>query len=224
MEHDLDVIFEDNHLLVLNKPALLPTMGVTPGETSLVTIAKDYLKQKYRKPGNVYLGVVSRLDSFVSGVIVFARTSKAAARLNHQFSTGATEKKYLAIVPGANCPVRAELVNWVVKDDESRRMTVVNSECDGAKLARLKYQCIGESSDFCLLEVELLTGRKHQIRVQLSAANRPVVGDRKYGSRIPFQKGIALHSRELTIEHPTLKKTLVFQSDPPPWFQVKQFK
>ena len=122
MPEPLQVIYEDNHLLVVNKPALLATMGVSTGETSLVSLAKAYLKQKYQKPGNVYLGVVSRLDSFVSGVTVLARTSKAAARLNEQFRNATVEKIYWAIVPNSLPSERGILKNWLVKDDRQRRL------------------------------------------------------------------------------------------------------
>ena len=127
MVHEIDVLFEDNHLLVINKAALIPTMGVKPGQTSLVQLVKEYIKHKYQKPGNVYLGVVSRLDAFVTGVIVFARTSKAAARLSEQFRNKTAVKTYWAIVPAKTVlDQRHELVNWLAKDEPNHRMMCVS--------------------------------------------------------------------------------------------------
>ncbi len=221
---ELDIIFEDNHLLVVNKPALLPTMGAERGRTSLLDLAKEHIGSKYGKPGNVYLGVVSRLDAFVSGVIVLARTSKAAARLNQQFANSWTEKKYIAIVPAERCQASADLEHWLLKDEANHRMMTVNRQQMGAKNAQLRYLRMGQFENLNLIEVNLLTGRKHQIRVQLAASGLPIAGDRKYGSRIPFQPGIALHSRSLTIEHPTLKTKMTFTSRPPDYWKLDRFR
>lgn len=220
----LDIIFEDNHLLVVNKPALLPTMGVERGRPSLLDLARKHIATKYGKPGNVYLGVVSRLDAFVSGVIVLARTSKAAARLSSQFANSRPDKKYLAIVPADRCQPSADLEHWLLKDEANHRMMTVNRQQSGAKNARLSYQRIGEFENVSLLQVSLLTGRKHQIRVQLAASGLPIAGDRKYGSRIPFQPGIALHCRSLIIEHPTLKTDMIFTSQPPAYWNLERFR
>lgn len=223
----LNVLFEDNHLLVINKPPLLPTMGVREGDNSLINQARHYIKQKHNKSGNVYLGVVSRLDSFVSGVIVFARTSKAAGRLSEQFRRRSVEKKYWAIVPD-KLPAVGRLEDWLAKDESHHRMVVVKSDAADAKIARLQYNTLGTSQlkngrRFRLIEIELETGRKHQIRVQLENAGCPIVGDRKYGSKEPFKRGIALHSRNLVIEHPTLKVIQSFQAETPPWWNIDQF-
>ena len=218
----LEVVYEDNHLLIVNKPAMLPTMGVAEGENSLVTLAKQYLKQKYQKPGNVYLGVVSRLDSWVSGVIVLARTSKSAARLNAQFAKSSVKKVYWAIVAG-EAPQNGELENWVLKNDSRRRMFCVDRNQTGAKQARLRFECIESRSDCSLVEIELLTGRKHQIRVQMAEAGMSILGDRKYGSTKPFTKGIALHSRCLELTHPTQKTELRFDVPPPSYWDLHQF-
>ena len=219
----LDVIYEDNHLLVVNKPARLPTMGTKQGDPSLIDAAKNYLKRKYDKPGNVYLGVVSRLDAFVSGVIVLARTSKAASRLNEQFAGGTVNKVYWAMVPD-DCPDSAQLEDWLVKDEDRHRMIPIEDrQQPGAKRAVLHFRRIGRSGNLSLLEINLLTGRKHQIRVQLSSRGYPVVGDRKYGSPISFKRGIALHSRSLTIQHPTRKQEMTFECVPPGYWQVERF-
>lgn len=227
MNFKLDVLFEDNHLLVVNKPAVLATMGVAEGEPSLLNLGKAYLKKKYAKPGNVFLGVVSRLDSFVTGAIVFARTSKAAARLTSQFQAGTVEKRYLAIVSGRTPRQQGRLENWLVKDDRRRRMVVTQESTAGAKRAELEYQWIAKRSEGSvtqyLLEVELLTGRKHQIRVQLSNWGMPIVGDRKYDSEVPFGNGIALHAQHLSFDHPTTKSRITISSDPPKYWNIQRF-
>ncbi len=214
----LPVLYEDNHLLVVNKPAGLPTQGVVEGVASVVTAAKAYLKQKYKKPGNVYLGVVSRLDSSVSGVLVLARTSKAAARLNEQFRERTARKLYWAIVESPPDPASGELIDWLKKDEKKQRMIVVPRHTIGAQRAKLTYKVLKSKTGACLVEVQLETGRKHQIRLQLAEAGCPILGDRKYGSRIAFPGGIALHAHELTIEHPTTKQALCFEAPPPEAF------
>ena len=219
----LHVLYEDNHLLVVNKPTGIATMGTAASTTSMVMLAKQYLKQQYKKPGNVYLGVVSRLDSLVSGVLVFARTSKAAARLSEQFRERETKKLYWAVVAGVPEPKKGELVHWISKDESQQRMVIRSKKTADAQEARLKYQTLREFTDGTLVEVELLTGRKHQIRVQLAAAGHPILGDRKYGSDATFPAGIALHARILTIEHPTLKEPMTFNAGlPKAWEKWKK--
>ena len=211
----LDVLFEDNHLLVINKPVGLPTQGVVEGATSVVTAAKDYLKQKYQKPGNVYLGVVSRLDAAVSGVLVLARTSKAAARLNEQFRERTAKKTYWAVVERPPDPPAGELIDWLKKDDKLQRMAVVSRHTIGALKARLTYRTLNKQPQGCLIEVQLETGRKHQIRVQLAHLGCPILGDRKYGSRRKLPAGIALHAHTLEITHPVSKEVLRLVAPPP---------
>ena len=186
----LKVIYEDNHLLVIDKPAPLATMGAEAGQPSLAEMAKDYLRVKYNKPGNVYVGVVSRLDAFVTGVIVLARTSKAAARLTDQFRRRTVEKTYWAIVADPLPDQAGTLEHHVFKNDARHRMEVAGRRDQlppDAKLARLKYQVIASDQQRSLVEVKLETGRKHQIRVQLESIGCPVVGDRKYGSESSVQ-------------------------------------
>lgn len=209
------VLYEDNHLLVVSKPAGLPTMGTPDGVPTLLTLAKEYVKQRYQKPGNVYLGVMSRLDAPVTGVVLLARTSKAAARLTEQFRTHTVEKRYWAIVEGVFDSPEGDLVDWLSHDDRHRRMHIVGATHPGAKEARLSYQRKGLIKGNSWLEVELETGRKHQIRLQLSHHGHPIVGDRKYGSREPFSAGIALHSRRLVISHPTTGSCLEFEAPLP---------
>jgi len=211
----LEVLFEDNHLLVINKPVGLPTQGVVEGAASVVTAAKAYLKQKYQKPGNVYLGVVSRLDASVSGVLVLARTSKAAARLNEQFRERTVKKTYWAVVEHPPDPPAGELTDWLKKDEKSQQMTVVTRHTIGAQKAKLKYRTLNKQPLGCLIEVELETGRKHQIRVQLAHLGCPILGDRKYGSRRKLLAGIALHAHLLEITHPVGNEALRFVAPVP---------
>jgi 23S rRNA pseudouridine1911/1915/1917 synthase len=215
----LEIIYEDNHLLVVNKPPGLATQGVIEGVPSVITLAKEYLKRKYKKPGNVYLGIVSRLDSTVSGLLVLARTSKAADRLTKQFQSGAVEKIYWALVDSAHGgpqPPSGELSHWLLKNDRQRRMEVVPPRTRSAQHARLSYRTLGKEKLGTLIEVRLLTGRKHQIRLQLSAIDCPVLGDRKYGSRRPFAENtIALHCVRLALDHPTSQERKEFACPPP---------
>lgn len=233
-----EIIFEDNHLLVINKRAGLATMGVAAGEPSLFVLAKDYLREKYNKPGNVYLGIVSRLDSRVSGVIVTAKTSKAAARLTKQFKDRKTQKTYLAIVASNSgsrtISATGRLTDMMYKDEAAMRMrcaskaTTAKSKstiaATNAKEARLSWTHIATDNGQHLLEIELHTGRKHQIRCQLAHAGFPICGDRKYGSNVSFRgAGIALHSKTLEITHPTLKIVQQFQAPVPEHWKMARY-
>lgn len=217
----LDILYEDNHLLVINKPAGLVSQGATADEPSAVKLAKEYLKHKYKKPGNVYIGVVSRLDAAVSGVLVLARTSKAAARLSEQFRERTTRKIYWAVVDKPPKQNEATLTDWLKKDEKTQKMVVAAPHSIGAQKARLSYRVLKRLPAGALLEIELETGRKHQIRVQLANHGCPILGDRKYGSRRPFASGIALHARSLEIAHPVKKETLSFTAlVPDAWIGV----
>ncbi|HEX4414111.1 MAG TPA: RluA family pseudouridine synthase [Lacipirellulaceae bacterium] len=216
----LDVLYEDNHLLVVNKPALLPTMGVAEDRSSLLAVAKQYVRRKYNKPGNVYLGIVSRLDAPVTGVVLIARTSKAAGRLAEQFRDRQVEKTYWALVEGRAAVEDQKLVDYMRKDERHRRMHIAAKDAPGAQLAELSFRSlvtprVSPKSAVSLIEVTPLTGRKHQIRVQLSQAGLPIVGDRKYGGSVQFSPGIALHSRRLVVDHPVSKMQIVFETPPP---------
>ena len=212
----LNVLFEDNHLLVVNKPAMLPTMGVADSEPSLLKVAKEYIRIKYAKPGNVYLGIVSRLDTPVTGVVMMARTSKAAARLSAAFRDRAVEKVYWAVVEGVPAPPQTTLEHHLRKDERHRKVHVTHAAVPDAQLARLSYEVLKSSKGYSLLEITLETGRKHQIRVQLSKHGHPIMGDRKYGSGIAFARGIALHARRLVVEHPVLRERMEFVAPVPP--------
>ncbi len=208
----LDVLYEDNHLLVVNKPPGIATMGGSSEEDSMVTLAKEYLKWKYDKPGNVYLGVVSRLDRPVTGVLVFARTSKSAGRLTTQFSQRGVEKTYWALasrLPEEDCEA-GRLEDWLTKSESQRKIIVARSQRPPAQPASLSYRLLDRFPRAVLLEIDLETGRKHQIRVQLGSRDAAVLGDERYGSVASFPQGIALHARRLRLVHPTRKEPLTF--------------
>ena len=225
-----NVLYEDNHLLVLNKQAGIATMGVSADEVSLFTLARQYVKVKYNKPGEVYLGVVSRLDLPVSGVVIFARTSKAASRLNEQFKNHSVQKIYRALVEGALRPKEAELTDYICENKESRQLWIPSQLTEAAKSrfspkeARLRYRVLDYFSSTTLVEVELLTGRKHQIRLQLAHKGVPIIGDGKYGAKPIEQSGICLHAYKLAITHPTTRESIEFIAPPPNWkrWEIKQ--
>lgn len=215
MPNPLSILYEDNHLLVINKPAGLPTMGVTEDRPSVLSVAKDYIKTRYDKPGNVYLGVVSRLDAPVTGVLVIARTSKAAKRLNEQFHARSVEKTYWALAEGKITPPDGLYVDWMTEDKRHRRMWVVGPTIPDAKEARLTYHTLSSIKKGTHLEIHLETGRKHQIRLQLAERGHPILGDRKYGSVRPWPEGIALHARRLAFDHPVLHERITIEAPVP---------
>ena len=202
----MNVLYEDNHIIALVKPPELATMGLPDGEETLFTQTKTYLKKKYAKPGEVYLGVVSRLDVPVSGIVLFARTSKAAARLNDQFRDHTVEKIYAALVEGAIIPAEAECTDRLCEDKQHRKVMLTQSS-DG-KESKLYYRKLRQVNRCSLIEIRLETGRKHQIRVQLAARGFPIRGDIKYGAKMSFSNGIALHAWKLTFSHPTTKERI----------------
>ncbi len=215
----LKVLYEDNHLLVVDKPAEIPTMGAAGEGLTVLDMAKQYVRRRYNKPGNVYLGVVSRLDSLVTGVLVFARTSKAAARLSAQFRDGVVEKTYQAIVERAPRPARGVCENYLRKDERRRKVLVHATAVAGARLAKLSYQTLHVlSTGQAFVEVDLETGRKHQIRVQLAHCGWPILGDSKYGAVSPFPCGIALHAAKLALMHPVTKELCSWTAPPPKYW------
>jgi 23S rRNA pseudouridine1911/1915/1917 synthase len=216
----LDVLYEDNHLLVINKPPAIATMGVAPGRPSVLVEAKRWIAQKHNKPGNVYLGVVSRLDAPVTGVLLMARTSKAAARLTAALRAREMTKIYHAVCPTGDYPPEATLEHYLRKDERHRKVHVTHAKAPGAQVARLSYRTLGSDGKLNLLEVQLETGRKHQIRVQLAKAVTPIVGDRKYGSDRELSVGIALHARRLELAHPVGSRPMQFEAPlPASWYQ-----
>jgi 23S rRNA pseudouridine1911/1915/1917 synthase len=209
------VLYEDNHLLALNKPAGLPAAHFDGQTGTADQWAKDYLRAKYQKPGNVFLGVVHRLDRPTSGVLLFARTSKAAARLSEQFREGTAEKVYLAVTTGCHWPDAGELRDWLLHDDAARRVWVVPADTPGAKPAKTAFTVLRRGAGRTLLEVRPKTGRKHQLRVQLASRGGPIIGDAKYGSPVPLGEAIALHAKSLTVTHPTRGEPLTLATELP---------
>lgn len=210
----LHVLYEDNHCLVVDKPAGLLTMGDHTGEATLVDAARDYLRRKYNKPGNVFVGVVHRLDRPVSGVVLLARTSKAASRLSEQFRVRSIEKTYLALVEGAVAPAQGRLEDRLAKDRVRNVVSVVSGGDDGQDCV-LSYRRIQKFGRYTLLHVHPETGRSHQIRVQLAARGWPIVGDRKYGAKAVTDGFIGLHAESLTFTHPVSKEPVTIVSSRP---------
>lgn len=206
----LPILYEDNHLLVINKPAGLPTMGVSEDLPSAWRLACGYIKQKYEKPGKVYLGVVSRLDTVTSGVLVFARTSKSADRLSSQIRQHLMQKTYWAVPETPLPQASGEMRDWVFKDDAAHRMRVTHAKHPDAQAAELHFHKLTQLRNTALYEVQLKTGRKHQIRLQFSSRQAPLWGDAKYGGENTFASGIALHARSLTFKHPVKDEQLTF--------------
>lgn len=198
----LEVLYEDNHCLAVVKPAGVPSTHFQGKHETLDRAVKAYLKEKYQKPGNVFLGIVHRLDRLTSGVLLFARTSKAAARFSEQFREGTVEKTYWAIVEGELEQPAGSLDDWLLKNKDTERVDVVAAQLPGAKQALLHYIRKGRYGGLTWLEIRPQTGRTHQLRVQLAHHGYPIYGDSKYGSVRTFPNAIALHARSLTFLHP----------------------
>jgi len=212
----LPVLYEDNHLLVINKPAGVLVQGDVTGDKPLVDIAKDYIGKKYNKPGDVFLGVVHRLDRPVSGVVVFARTSKALERMNELFRNRDTQKTYWALVTTKPPKQEGTLVHWLVKDEKKNKTTAYSRENASGLRSELNYKVIDNKRGLYLIEVNPITGRPHQIRVQLASMGCPIVGDVKYGSEISSPDGsIGLHARQLSFIHPVKKEPLIILAQLP---------
>jgi len=215
---ELEILYEDNHCLAVYKPAGALSTHYQGGEETLDRLVKRYLKEKYKKPGNVFLGVVHRLDKPVSGVLLFARTSKAAARLAQQFREGTIEKIYWAVVEGNIARAAGSLEDWLRKDSDRGRVDVVEPRTQGARQALLHYQVRAQHQDLSWVEIRPQTGRTHQLRVQLAHHGHPIFGDAKYGSIHTFDRAIALHARSLTFLHPVRYEPLTLTAEVPrPW-------
>jgi 23S rRNA pseudouridine1911/1915/1917 synthase len=211
----LDILYEDNHCIAVAKRSGCVSTHYDGKEETLDRAVKEYLKEKYQKPGNVFLGIVHRLDRPVSGVLLFARTSKGASRLARQFREGTVEKTYWAVVDGEVGPTAGTLEDWLRKDKDARRVEIVEPREKGARQALLHYQRKAVHGGLTLLELRPQTGRTHQLRVQLAHHGQPIYGDAKYGSLHTFQRAIALHARSLTILHPIRYEPLTVTAEVP---------
>ena len=203
------VVYEDNHIIVVNKTSSEIVQGDKTGDTPLSEMVKQYLKEKYNKPGNVFIGVTHRLDRPVSGLVVFAKTSKALPRLNEMFRNGEVKKTYWAIVKECPKETEVELVHYLVRNEKQSKSYAYDKEVKNSKKAVLHYKLIGHSQNYYLLEVDLKTGRHHQIRCQLAKMGCPIKGDLKYGSPRSNPDGsICLHARTVQFVHPVSKEMI----------------
>jgi 23S rRNA pseudouridine1911/1915/1917 synthase len=214
-EPAFEILYEDNHCLAVVKPSGVLSTHYEGREETLDRGVKAYLKEKYHKPGNVFVGIVHRLDRPVSGVLLFARTSKAAARLAQQFREGTIEKIYWAIVEGEVAQTAGTLEDWLCKDKARGRVEVVEPDDNGARQALLHYHRRAVHGGLTWLEVRPRTGRTHQLRVQLAHHGHPIYGDAKYGAIRTFGRGIGLHARALTFLHPIRYEPITLMADIP---------
>lgn len=219
------ILFEDNHLLIVNKLPSEIVQGDKTGDVCLLDDVKSYIKETYNKPGNVYAGLVHRIDRPVSGAVIFAKTSKALSRMTIKIKEREFSKTYLAVVKNRPPKDADELSDYMIKNESQNKSYIVNSSTKGAKLAQLRYRVIGSSDSYYLLEVELITGRHHQIRAQLANMGCPIKGDLKYGfPRSNPDASISLHAYKLNFEHPTLRTMIEVKAPKPsgmPWDAFK---
>ena len=209
----MQVVYEDNHIIIVSKLSGEIVQGDKTGDKPLSETVKEYIKTKYAKPGNVFLGVTHRLDRPVSGLVVFARTSKSLARLNEMFRTGDVHKTYWAITK--NCPQQTEgtLTDWLVRNEKQNKSYAYDHEVPNSKQAVLKYKVIGHTDNYTLIEVNLMTGRHHQIRCQLANIGCPIKGDLKYGAKRSNPDGsISLLARKIEFVHPVSKQNLIVEA------------
>lgn len=222
----VDIIYEDNHLLVVEKPVNILSQEDETNDRDMLTILKEYLKEKYNKPGNVYLGLIHRLDRPVGGVMIFAKTSKAASRLSEQVRNKTFKKSYFAVIHG-NMNKKDTLKDYLCKDSKTNTVSVVKKGYPNSKDAELEYEIIDSKDNLSLAKINLKTGRSHQIRVQFASRGHALYGDQKYGKSInKVGQQIALWSNSIEIVHPISKETHIFKSTPPdkhPWnlFNIK---
>ena len=220
-EKDLIVLYEDNHIIVVYKPQNVPCCEDQTGDVDLLSVVRDYVKVKENKPGNVYIGLVHRLDRVTGGVMVFAKSSKAAGRLGEQMKEGDFEKKYLAVLVGSPKEKKAVLSDYLKKNPVNNMVYVCPPLTEGAKFAELEYRIVDEKGGLSLAVVKLHTGRTPQIRVQFSSRGTPLFGDMRYGGENAKKGRIALWAASLSFSHPVSKERLTFKIEPPkdeiPW-------
>ncbi len=217
---DIPVLYEDNHILVVLKPQNIPAQEDESGDTDLLNILKEYIRVKYDKQGNVYLGLVHRLDRMTGGIMVFAKSAKSAARLTEAFKNHEVDKSYLAVLCGTPKAKEGVLVNYLKKNPLNNTVYVATEVTDGAKRAELSYKVLATTPLTSLVKVDLKTGRSHQIRVQMSAINTPVFGDARYGGNKYGKHNLALWAYRLCFYHPVTKDKMIFMVYPPegvPW-------
>ena len=215
----LEILYEDNHVIAVTKPNNIPVQADDSNDEDMLTIVKEYIKEKYNKPGNVFLGLVHRLDRPVGGAIVFAKTSKGASRLSNEIRKQTFERKYLTVIEG-HLKQSGTLEDYLVKNRKTNTSYVTSKNTKDAKRAVLDYKTIGVDEALSLLEVKLHTGRSHQIRVQLSNQNTPIFGDQRYNKNSKVGEQIALWSSEIRFKHPTKDEIIRVSSNPPnkyPW-------
>lgn len=217
----IKVIYEDNHLLVVEKPVNILSQGDDTNDKDMVNLLKQYIKEKYNKPGNVYIGLVHRLDRPVGGAMVFAKTSKAASRLSEQVRNKTFKKTYRAVIHGAMPKDKDTLKDYLYKNKKTNMVSVVRKDHKEAKNAELSYETLAKKDGFSLVEIDLKTGRSHQIRVQFASRKHPLFGDQRYGQSVnKVGQQISLWSHKIKIEHPTTKEKMEFVCEPPqeyPW-------
>lgn len=221
----LRILYEDNHLIAVNKPnGMLVQPDITRDRT-LADVVKSYIKEKYSKPGDVFLGIIHRLDRPVSGVVIFARTSKALERMNKAFRERTVEKRYIALVKGAP-ELSATYIDYLKKSEkENRSYVVTKTNVAGIKKCELHYEVVRKIDDYHMLEINPITGRSHQIRVQLSHHGFPILGDLKYGGKKPSDpRQICLHCQSISFVHPTLKEQVRIEAQPPSWSEWQRFE
>ena len=204
----INILYEDNHIIVAIKPVNVPMQADSSKDPDMLSLLKDYIKEKYQKPGNVYLGLVHRLDRPVGGVCVFAKTSKAASRLSEQVANHSLKKEYLAVLCANKIPNKGQLVDYLLKDS---RTNMVKVDPKGKK-AILDYELVKSNDQYSLVHIYLKTGRSHQIRVQFASRNWPLFGDQRYNHKAKVGQQIALWAYRLTFNHPTLKTPMTFEA------------
>jgi len=210
------ILYEDNHIIIVNKPPKIPVQGDRTGDTTLLDIVKEYIKKEYKKPGNVYLGLPHRIDRPTSGIVVLSKTSKSLSRMTALFREKEITKKYWAIVKKKLQAENGTLINFLKKNKSMNKSFVSKDKKKGFIKAELNYQLVKELGDYFLYEIHLITGRHHQIRVQLSHVKSPIKGDVKYGSARANQNGsIHLHSRCIQFTHPVKKEKITITAAPP---------